>query len=325
MGFGEKLSVRSKDVATSLVRYQRWPWKRPRSYATFGARPTCGAPKSWPRHCSSSRSPHTSSPRWCLGASHCEVVPLQPAKLLQLRCLSGSFSWETTIFLVESWWNGKIPPWKSWVISIYRIVGFFMNFHDFSWNGKAGKAPLPILWMALWQRHLHSVWCASHHSWKRWCPHGDCPMCHFLDRNCWSMLIWTPIFVQKIGSIDWFLPIQKAHESSIFPGLHSGSCQPQMKPWLVEYFCAGGCAVLFLETITTYIRGRIRASHSRFSLIHPTLSTIAMFDNFEILRNLSIQQENTHPLTIGVFFSEVLPWFELPSGYVKIAIENGHL
>ena len=198
-------------------------------------------------------------------------------------------------------------------------------FHDFSWNGKAGKAPLPILWMALWQRHLHSVWCASHHSWKRWCPHGDCPMCHFLDRNCWSMLIWTPIFVQKIGSIDWFLPIQKAHESSIFPGLHSGSCQPQMKPWLVEYFCAGGCAVLFLETITTYIRGRIRASHSRFSLIHPTLSTIAMFDNFEILRNLSIQQENTHPLTIGVFFSEVLPWFELPSGYVKIAIENGHL
>ena len=56
-------------------------------------------------------------------------------------------------------------------------------FHDFSWNGKAGKAPLPILWMALWQRHLHSVWCASHHSWKRWCPHGDCPMCHFLDRE----------------------------------------------------------------------------------------------------------------------------------------------
>ena len=90
----------------------------------------------------------------------------------------------------------------------------------------------------------------------------------------------------------------------MFPDLHSWSCQP-LKPWLVEYFCAGGCAVLFLETITTYIRGRIRASHSRFSLIHPTLSTIAMFDDFEILRRFC--HDLSYPLVM-----------------TNIAIENGH-
>ena len=236
MGFGEKFySVRSKDVATSLVRYQRWPWKRPRGYATFGAPQHVVLQRRRPRHCGSSRSPHTSSPRWCLGASHCEVVPSQPAKLLQLRCLSGSFSWETTILLVKSWWNGKIPPWKSWVISIYRIFGFFMIFSWF-FHGMARQA-----------RHLLPSfgWLSG----KGICTASGARVtiagsddvltetvrCVMKDRNCWSMLIWIPIW-RKFGSIDWFLPIQKAQCFQV-------SILDRVNPWspgLWSIFVPGG-------------------------------------------------------------------------------------
>ena len=176
MGFGEKFySVRSKDVATSLVRYQRWPWKRPRGYATFGAPPTCGAPKK------------AASALWLFTKSAHIFTTLMPRGIPLRSCSFATCQVAPAplpfwiFFLGNHHLVGQIMvEWQDSTMKIMSHIDLqnLWIFHDFSWNGKAGKAPPPILWMALWQRHLHSVWCASHHSWKRWCPHGDCPMCH---------------------------------------------------------------------------------------------------------------------------------------------------
>ena len=194
MGFGEKLSVRSNDVATSLARYQRWPWKRPRGYATFGARPNMWCSKMvaasalWlftkSAHIFTTLMPRGIPLRSCSFAT-CQDAP---APLPFWIFFLGNhlfvdqimMEWQDSTMKImshidlQNLWIFHFFPWFFMFFHVFSW--FLMIFHDFSWNGKAGKAPPPILWMALWQRHLHSVWCASHHSWKRWYPLEGCPM-----------------------------------------------------------------------------------------------------------------------------------------------------
>jgi hypothetical protein len=234
LGFGEKLSVRSNDVATSLVRYQRWPWKRLRGYATFGARQTCGAPKNaasalWlftkSAHIFTTLMPRGIPLRSCSFAT-CQVAP---APLPFWIFFLGNHHFVGQI-MVE-WQDSTMK-----IISHIDLQNLWIS-HDFSWwNGKAEGHLLPSFgWLS------GKGICTA--SGARVTIAGsddvltETVRCVMKDRNCWSMLIWTPIFVQKFGSIDWFLPIQKAQsfQVSILDRVN-----PRWSPGLWSIFVLGG-------------------------------------------------------------------------------------